>query len=148
MGVMMLYTMHYPRDTILLFMILPVQIRFAMAAYVIWDLYPVLTSLAGERDRSGIAHAAHLGGLIFGFLYYRYQWRLDRFTLRVPQFRRASAPRPRLRIAPSTDRDAAPADGRVDEILAKISRTGRESLTDDERAALLAESKRIKRRNR
>jgi rhomboid family protein len=138
LGVTMLFTLHYPRHVILLFMILPMQMRWVMALILVWDLHPILRTLAG-----------HLGGLAFGFLYYRFHWRLDRFAVRMPQIvRRATAPKPRLRIAPGTTPEPEPGTDRVDQILAKISRSGRDSLTAEEQAILRAESDRIRRRNR
>jgi hypothetical protein len=149
LGVTMLFTLHYPRHVILLFMILPMQMRWVMALILVWDLHPILRTLAGEQVQTGIAHAAHLGGLAFGFLYYRFHWRLDRFAVRMPQIvRRATAPKPRLRIAPGTTPEPEPGTDRVDQILAKISRSGRDSLTAEEQAILRAESDRIRRRNR
>src|SRR5699024_6909026 len=71
MAVAMLYTCHFPYQTILLFWIIPVQIRWLMILYVILDLHPVLLVLAGEPNQSGVAHAAHLGGLAFGFFYWQ-----------------------------------------------------------------------------
>lgn len=149
MAVSMLFTLHYPRHVILLFFILPLQMRWVMVLFLLWDLHPVLLTLSGEDVQTGIAHAAHLGGLIFGYMYYRFQWRLDRFNLSTPQFRWSSAaPRPRLRIAPGTARDDAPAGDQLDQILAKITLTGPESLTAEERKVLMTESERIRRRNR
>jgi membrane associated rhomboid family serine protease len=149
MAVTMLFTLHYPRHVILLFFILPLQMRWVMALFLVWDLHPVLLMLSGENVHTGIAHAAHLGGLAFGYLYYRFQWRLDRLSVRVPTIvRRSTAPRPRLRIAPGTTPEPDAAGDRVDQILAKISRTGQESLTTEERTILQAESERIRRRNR
>jgi membrane associated rhomboid family serine protease len=148
LGVTMLFTLHYPRHVILLFFILPMQMRWVMALILVWDLHPMLRTLAGEQVQTGIAHAAHLGGLAFGYCYYRFHWRLDRLAVRIPQFvRRPTAPRPRLRIAPGTTPESGMGTDRVDQILAKISRTGRDSLTADEQAILRAESERIRRRN-
>src|SRR5262245_35795734 len=78
LAVTMLFTLHYPRHEILLFFIIPIQMRWLMALFVIWDLHPLLLMLSGDDIRTGIGHAAHLGGLLFGFLYFRFQWRLDR----------------------------------------------------------------------
>ena len=134
---------------ILLFFILPLQMRWVMTLFLVWDLHPVLLTLSGDQINTGIAHAAHLGGLAFGYLYYRFQWRLDRLSVRVPTIvRRPTAPRPRLRIAPGTTPEPDAGGDRVDQILAKISRTGQDSLTAEERTILQAESERIRRRNR
>jgi len=153
MAVAMLYTMHFPYETIYLFWFIPLQMRFVMMLYVLWDLHPVLLTLSGDVVYSGIAHAAHLGGAAFGFLYARYQWRLEPLSewIRWPSanWRRS---RPRLRIAEGTFPEprreiAADADlDRVDELLQKIFETGQASLTEEERSVLLKASERMKNR--
>src|ERR1700730_15360645 len=49
MGVMMLYTIFYPFETITLFWILPVQLWLMLSLYVLFDLHPVLLALAGDH---------------------------------------------------------------------------------------------------
>jgi membrane associated rhomboid family serine protease len=149
MGVMMLYTMHYPYETIRIFWFFPLEMRWVMALYVIWDLHPVLLALAGDRTFSGIAHAAHLGGLAFGFLYGHYQWRLESLASWVPAWRLKLKRRPRLRIAPETVpvRQGDADMDRVDQLLQKILESGQASLTEEERAALQEASQRIKNRS-
>jgi rhomboid family protein len=148
-AVMMLYTWHYPRQTILIFGILPIEMRWLMALYLIWDLHPVILNLSGEHYITGVAHAAHLGGLAFGFLYGRYQWRLDGLLHRLPSPRRAEAFRPRLYVAPKVaePKPSTADNDRLDQILRKIFDHGQASLTDDERAILNEASERIKRRS-
>jgi membrane associated rhomboid family serine protease len=148
MGVMMLYTMHFPYETIRIFWIFPVEMRWVMLLYAIWDLHPVLLTLSGDHFFTGIAHAAHLGGLAFGFLYARYQWRLEPLLDRVPSLRWKPKKRPRLRLAPETVPESEPqADAeRVDQLLAKIFQSGQASLTDEERTILQKASERIKKR--
>ena len=51
MAVMMLYAWHFPRETIYMMWVLPVQVRFLIVFYVIWDLHPVLLQLGGDRAR-------------------------------------------------------------------------------------------------
>jgi membrane associated rhomboid family serine protease len=148
LAVTMLYTMHFPFEEIRVFWFFPIQMRWIMLIYVIWDLHPVLLAVGGDHMMGGVAHAAHLGGLAFGFLYYKYQWRLDdlfsRFTFRMP-IRRS---RPRLRLAPHTIPEPMVEDDseRVDALLAKIFESGEASLTDEERAVLKNASERRKNR--
>ncbi len=153
MAVMMVYAMHYPGQIIYLFFFIPLQIRWAMVIYVIYDLYPTLRALAGDRVFTGIAHAAHLGGAAFGFLYVHFQWRLTGLGegMTMPRWRRT----PRLRIVRAEERRSEPApepemrpQSRLDEVLAKISRSGQSSLTEEERAILHSESDRLKNRRR
>src|SRR5207237_6940282 len=77
MGVMMLYVIFYPFETFLLFWVMPVPLWVLMSVYVLYDLHPVLLQLAGDQIFTGVAHAGHLGGLAFGFLYWRLGLRLE-----------------------------------------------------------------------
>ena len=77
MGILMLYTMLHPHDEVLLFFFLPVPVRWLCAGIVLYDLYPVVMELTGRPDTSGVAHAAHLGGLAFGYVYFRYGLKLS-----------------------------------------------------------------------
>jgi membrane associated rhomboid family serine protease len=146
MAVMMLYTMHYPRQIIYICWVIPIEMRWLMALYVVWDLHPVLLVLAGDQVMTGIGHAAHLGGLAFGFLYFKFQWRLETLTWRLHWPRRARRSQPRLRLVAESFDDAEPDREmeQLDQLLQKISASGQASLTDDERALLQKASERIR----
>jgi membrane associated rhomboid family serine protease len=151
MAVVMLYTLHHPYQTIFLCWVLPVEMRWVLAGYILWDLHPLLLTLGGDQVRDGIAHAAHLGGALFGFLYWHYQWRLDGLLGRIglpslPRFGRRR--RPRLRVVSAPPQREPDEMSRVDELLQKIFELGQESLTEEERAILNDASERIRNRQR
>jgi membrane associated rhomboid family serine protease len=137
MGVMMLYVIYHPSEVFLLFWLIPVPLWVLLSVYVLYDIHPVLLALAGDRMFTGVAHASHLGGLAFGFLYWRFGWRLERIIDRAP----VVALRPKTRLFrepailpfPRAD-DLAE---RVDEILKKISEHGKDSLTAEELDVLI-----------
>ena len=83
MAVMMVYVIFYPNEQFLLFWFVPVPLWALLGIYMLYDLHPVLLSLAGEHMFTGVAHASHLGGLAFGFLYWRFGWRLEPLLDRV-----------------------------------------------------------------
>jgi membrane associated rhomboid family serine protease len=138
MAVVMLYAIHYPRDKIYVFMLIPIEIRWVVVLYVIFDLHPVLLALAGDRMATGVAHAAHLGGLGFGFLYWKQNLRLEPLWDRFRQRRWLRWFGPRRKIHLFKPREAAEddLDGLVDEILVKVHEQGEASLTDAERKVL------------
>ncbi len=150
MAVLMLYAIHYPRQIIRIWGIIPIEVRWIVGFYLIYDLYPVLKALGGDSPGDHVAHAAHLGGLAFGYAYFKYQLQLERLFrgLKVPNFA-SREPRPmsrgnlRLYEPPS----AEDLDNQVDAILEKISQTGEASLTDQEREILKAASNRYKKRS-
>lgn len=155
MAFLMVYTMHFPRQKIYIWGIIPIELRWLMTFYVIFDLYPVLQTLTSGGGRDGIAHSAHLGGLLFGYLYYRNQWRISNWfsglkgfkwekKRRVPKGVRLHDPdrdKPVSRKSAKAD-DAWEQD--VDRILAKIHEQGEASLTGKERKILKKASDRYK----
>jgi membrane associated rhomboid family serine protease len=148
MAVIMLYAWHFPTSEILVMWVIPVQIRFVVVIYALWDLHPVLLALTGDRIYTGVGNVAHLGGLAFGFLYAKCEWHLSSLVARLtPANWGARLPRrrPRLRIAPETvpPPDNPDAD-EVDRILRKISQSGQASLSDEELATLHRASKKAK----
>ena len=150
-AVVMLYAVHFPRDRIYIFFILPIEVRWLVFLYAIFDLHPVLKQLSGDGSIDGVAHAAHVGGLAFGFLYWKFQWHvsscltgLDR--LRFWFKRRVGAGR-QLKVVRADDDDLpADLDAQVDELLAKIHEHGESSLTEDERRVLKVASERLRSR--
>lgn len=147
MAVLMLFAIHYPRHCLYIMGIIPIEARWIVAIYLIFDLYPVLLSLGGGHVGDEVAHSAHLGGLAFGYLYFKFQWRFERFfsNFKLPEMSgRKSGPRSRgnLKLYQPPEN----IDDKVDEILEKISRSGESSLTDQERDVLKAASQRYKKR--
>jgi membrane associated rhomboid family serine protease len=142
MGVMMLYVIFYPNEQFLLFWFIPVPLWVLVGGALLWDLHPVLLSLS-DRNMfyTGVANASHLGGLGFGFLYWRFGWRLepiyDRIRRAAPSYKAVRLHQPA--ILPFPRRDDSLSE-RVDEILKKISEQGKDSLTDEERDILIEAS--------
>ncbi len=71
-GLLLAYGLRYPNNTIML-LIPPIPIK---AKYFVW-IYGALELYLGVSGRApGIAHFAHLGGLLFGFiLLWQWGWR-------------------------------------------------------------------------
>ena len=137
MAVMMLYVIFYPNEQFLLFWVIPVPLWAMLGLYILYDLHPVLLALAGEHMFTGVAHASHLGGLAFGFLYWRFGWRLEPILDRVAPVRPLGKTRAFRKpvIQPFPPREPDLTD-RVDEVLKKISEQGSDCLTDEDREIL------------
>lgn len=150
MAVLVLYAIHFPRQQIYVMWVIPIQIRYLVVLCVIFDLFPVLSAFGGARNLDNVAHAAHLGGLAFGFAYYRFGIRLERFLgqikLKPPRRMRRAA----LRRRPESIRIYEPPeepvdlDVQVDRILEKIQAHGENSLSEQERDLLRKASERYK----
>ena len=143
-GVMVSVAMLRPNQEFFLFFVpVPVKAKTLIVVYALLELVSQQRGFA-----TGVAHLAHLGGFVGGYLYLRFfcrrevVWTLgDLFAPRGPRPWRpsgsASAPRPEPR------REEAPhgpithvSQKEVDRLLDKISRDGINSLSDYERAEL------------
>lgn len=133
---------HYPRQRLLLMGVIPIEMRWLLAAFVAFDAMPILTNGFGDGK---VAHAAHLGGLLFGFLYVRWHMQLtrwwDQFAGRLATKRRN---RGKLKIFAPPSRTDADLEAQMDPILEKISREGEASLTSRERNILIQASRKLK----
>lgn len=154
MATLALFAMWYPRQQVLLMGLLPIEIRWLVAAFVVIDLLPVWSALRGNQVSDGVAHAAHLGGLLFGFAYHIFEMRLTGWlsVRRVPTWWRERARRKSVRLyAPEPDdetSDEQDLDQQVDDILRKIHEQGEASLSDRERRLLTEASRRYRERTR
>jgi membrane associated rhomboid family serine protease len=134
-GVFFGFAHYWPRDQIYIWGILPVEARVLVVAVTALSLW------AGFSGGSGVAHFAHLGGFVGGFLYLKGRER----TSAAARFRAVARPAPRASGA-TTDlarwrtiagRDLHPLNREeLNRILDKISAAGVESLTAEERVFL------------
>jgi membrane associated rhomboid family serine protease len=135
-GVMLAFARYWPRAQILIWGILPVESRVLVVILTVISLWSIRTGAQG-----GIAHFAHLGGFLGGFLY-----------LRVMEARSPAA-RFKARVAPAATARASDADverwRRIDaatlhpvnreeleRVMAKVGASGATSLTPAEREFL------------
>jgi hypothetical protein len=151
MAVTMLYALHFPRQIIYIWGIIPIEIRWLVLITVVFETYSELQRLGGAKLTDHVAHAAHLGGLVYGYVYFKRKWRLEtlwqRMRLDRLRLRRPFASRPKVRVyQPSVEEPTENFDAKVDAILAKIHDHGEASLTDQERETLKNASRRYKKR--
>lgn len=70
-GIILAFAMYWPKERIYIWGILPVEAWLLAAIMIGGSLY---SGISGSR--SGVAHFAHLGGLVFGFAYLKWRdWR-------------------------------------------------------------------------
>ena len=155
-AVMLFYACHYPHRRIYLFFVIPVPIWGFVAYMVITDLMGYYHSVKGvDGQQAPVAYGVHLAGAAFGFLYFRFQWRimplLDVFRFRTPQRRR----QPRLRVYQEPRETVSVAsrssvdeqfEAKVDAVLEKIKTHGQDSLSENEREILQKASEFYKQR--
>jgi membrane associated rhomboid family serine protease len=68
-GLLLAFAIMFPNRIILLFFVLPMKARYLVALYGLLELYQGVWVM-----NSGVAHFAHLGGMVGGYLMIRY-WR-------------------------------------------------------------------------
>ncbi len=179
MGVLMLYALHFPHRQIYIMFLFAVPVWLVVAFIVAGDFFPLIKRIGSGEVTDNVAHAAHIGGLLVGYLYYQSHFRftpylqrledwfpqrhpftshkrsVERPILKFPGTASAKRPTPNVKVyhePASTQENRAQVDllleQRVDQILAKISREGETSLTDDERTIMREAAEAYKRRKR
>ncbi|PWU13088.1 MAG: hypothetical protein C5B50_20000 [Verrucomicrobia bacterium] len=161
-GLVAAFAMLYPERPLmlLLFFIIPVNMRakflllFSGIVALAGILFPASNSLT--QTGPGVAHAAHLGGMIAGILFIRFaaDWRWPQFQRRAPSPRRlVRVPSPKSSAwgrARGNEQEDLPPDEflskEVDPILDKISAHGIQSLTERERRILEAAREKMAKR--
>jgi membrane associated rhomboid family serine protease len=151
MGVALAFAAFWPDAEIMVFPIpIPIKVRTLVILLAVMDL--VIAKLRPD----GVAHEAHLGGLLFGWLFFRVQSvrqrrptperrQVERVVM-VQSATRDSEPRAVVPVRPMAPRPGNdPVAAEVDRVLDKISANGIESLTSEERRFLDEVSKRKQR---
>jgi membrane associated rhomboid family serine protease len=126
-GVLVAFAMMFPNRVLLIFpFMFPIRARTLAIIYGVIELWNVVSAHPG----SGVATFAHLGGMLFGYVYIKYS---DRFHLRFPRVRISLGSTRRKKKEEDWMRFM---EEEVDPVLDKISRLGIESLTRKERKIL------------
>ncbi len=162
-GVMLAFALRWPDEEVFVFGIIPMKTKWFVAWMVVINLLLAMLSQRGGPG-SSIAAIAHLGGLAFGWIYIKGPGSggIERFRRRVaavpdePDEMPRPVPKPRTRESPVSRADAVvarsmavtpkllppPPDTRsrraeeLNRVLDKISRSGVQSLSPDERRIL------------
>lgn len=155
MGIFVAYYKFFPERMLLMFFIIPMKIKHAMWVMIALDIF-----FANSGDM--IAHFAHLGGVVAGFLYMALYQNSSNgsllsgfsrlFSRKAEKFSGRSSGRS------SDENDTAEPEvlegevfyvdeqKRMDDILRKVEREGIQSLTESEREFLLRAGDKLRRR--
>jgi membrane associated rhomboid family serine protease len=157
-GILLAFGMTFPNERIFIFPIpVPIKAKWFVIGYAALELY---SSIISSMD--GVAHVAHLGGMLFGLLLILY-WRRHpgsdaRFSRSRGQeffnnmkrnFEQRKKPNPSANTPHQTPREAdmeynarkKQRQAEVDAILDKIRKSGYDSLTKEEKKRLFEASK-------
>jgi len=147
-GLLLAYGMVFPDSVILVMMIFPMRAKYAVILFGLIELW----SSAGNSG-GGIAHLAHLGGMITGFIFLKMTMPGIGRGIKTPggglggawkryqakQNMRVVRPDEKTRGGNGSGKGPggkSPEQTRIDVILDKISREGLDSLTDEEQDIL------------
>jgi membrane associated rhomboid family serine protease len=154
MGVFVAYYKFFPDRMILMFFVIPMRIKHAMWVMIALD---VLFANSGDT----IAHFAHLGGVVAGFLYMSFYQSGSKsplsafsrlFSRNAEKFGRSSGERS---YENENAEEPEVLEGevfyvderkRMDDILKKVEREGIQSLSESEREFLLKAGDKLRRR--
>ena len=131
-GIMVAYALLYPNREILIYFLFPVKIKYFVGFLV---LVAFFSTMNAQGDM--IAHAAHLGGAVIGFIYLRYKRQL----MNIPNMFKQKAEKPNLKYTSGDEEKVEYYRKKIDEILDKINRVGYLNLTDEEKETLEEGSK-------
>ncbi len=122
MGVVVYYTFLHPWETINIYGMFRARV---VLVTTVWVGFEVMRFLKSPEGGEGVANSAHLGGALFGFLYYR-------FGDRVPGLLKKRTRRAPLKV----DMMFVGLQFQVDALLRKKQEQGVESLTEAEKQFL------------
>ncbi len=157
-GVLLAFGMMFPERPIYIYFLLPIKAKYFVVMYMAFEIFSI-----GSMD--GIAHFAHLGGALVGFLYlmadgyqfgspYHLPKSGDNIFSRMTGFGQ-TATKPDDRYGDISDvkvydlkeetrkMDEQKAQIQIDEILDKISQNGYQSLNEEEKKILFEASKKL-----
>lgn len=158
-GILLAFGMTYPEERMFVFPLpVPIKAKFFVIGYAVIEL---LSGLNGTD--SNVAHFAHLGGMVFGFLLIRYWrnhggggiyykesvWQKLRkwFSGRMDRF--SASGKPKMDVYMGDRKDDYEYNARkkareeeMDRILEKVRKRGYGSLTEDEKRKLFDASQR------
>ena len=159
-GVLIAYALFFPDNLIFLYFLIPVKAKYLIGFLV------VIEFLAVDSASSGVAHLAHLGGALFGFLYIMFdknsyvelknvfkrsyfykstnKSKKNMFDNIAGTFRRNTNVDEANYYDINRKEEGEVTQAEIDEILDKISQSGYQNLTEREKKILFQASKKMK----
>jgi membrane associated rhomboid family serine protease len=155
-GILLAFGMLFPNERLFIIPFpFPIKAKWLIVGYVAIELFSAMT---GPGD--GVAHMAHLGGMLFGFLLIRH-WQqhpgssqrfgrsrgmefFDNMKRKFEERQRSSRPAPDPRRETDEEFNARKRRNQeeIDAILDKIRKSGYDSLTKEEKQKLFEQSRR------
>jgi len=146
-GLLLAFGMMFPNAMIYVYFLLPIKAKWFVIIYGALELF---YGVAGTND--GIAHFAHLGGMLFGFFLILHWNKGNRFfKIKIPTFKKKRTHKytvtsnyqynPQYFTDEEYNYQKKQNEERVNQILDKISKNGYESLTKEEKDFLFSQKR-------
>lgn len=138
-GILLGFGMTWPENKIIIFPIpIPIKAKWFVCIYVAIELFSALATTA-----DGVAHVAHLGGMLFGYLLIRH-WKAGgqfgmNWNFKMPNF---TKPKDKNQAHDERNKDwtynreQMTREEMIDKILDKVRRNGYDSLSAEEKRIL------------
>ena len=136
-GLLVAYAVLFPNNVIYLWLIIPIKAKwFAL-------LFGVIEFMASLQSSDSVAHLAHLGGMVIGYLYLKKERFFGRFLTKM----RAQKLEFEARTRRKKEESMNDIRNEVDELLDKINRVGYDGLTPAEQKKLKRASEILRKKN-
>jgi membrane associated rhomboid family serine protease len=145
-GLLLAFGMLYPNSLIYVYFLIPIKAKWFVMIYGAIELF---YGVAGTND--GIAHFAHLGGMLFGFFLILYWHRGNRFfNFKMPLKKKRTNKytvssnyqyNPQYFSDEEYNYQKKQNEDRINQILDKISKNGYDSLTKEEKDFLFSQKR-------
>ncbi len=136
-GILLAFGMMWPDSRIYIYFAIPIKAKWFVIIYGLLELF------SGFSSVDNVAHFAHVGGMLWGFLLILY-WR-HKDNGWTPKFKINRNRNNSYNDRPKSDwdynKDRADDERRTNQILEKISKGGYGSLTEEEKEFLFKQSK-------
>jgi membrane associated rhomboid family serine protease len=166
-GVLVAFGYLFPNRQIYIYFLIPIKAKYLVVLYMALEVFAV-----ASQSESGIAHFAHLGGAVVGIIYLLITSRqkLNFFTSfksqdktgffgsnNNTQYKPPTYSEPKQKVFNADYKDIEQRDykneidvrqqeiqEKIDTVLDKLSKSGYQSLTDEEKRILFEESKKLR----
>jgi membrane associated rhomboid family serine protease len=156
-GVLVAFGMIFPNRYIFLYFLVPVKAKYLIAFFILIEIFAINTAAPT------VAHLAHLGGALAGFIFILFDPHTDaeiKYLFKKSPYGRSSKPfnpfdglknrfkkkeeAEEAKFYEIKDEDEGISQEEIDKILDKISQSGYQNLTEKEKRILFEASKKIK----
>ncbi len=135
-GIMLAYALRWPDRLIYIYFLFPVKMKYFIAFLALISFFSTFNAYG-----SGIAHAAHLGGIVIGFIYLKYWYAFYKLKSSTKGWFKDKSSANNMRYTKGGDDKTEYYRRVIDELLDKINRVGYLNLTDEEKKILEEGSK-------